>query len=145
AIENLLRAHSYGGTLSARWQATDWWQLDGSISLLQLTIDQAGSHDPTGGAGEANDPDVSFILHSRLDLARNVEFDSYLRFVDDLPNPATPSYLELDLRVGWSPRPGLEVAIVGRNLLDEAHPEFAGTMLTREVRRSLYGTLRWEF
>jgi iron complex outermembrane recepter protein len=145
AIENLLRAHSYGGTLSARWQATDWWQWDGSVSLLQLTIDRAGSRDPTGGAGEANDPDVSFILHSRLDLARNVEFDSYLRFVDDLPSPATPSYLELDLRLGWSLRPGLEVAIVGRNLLDDAHPEFAGTMLTREVQRSVYGTLRWEF
>ena len=149
AIENLLRAHSYGGTLSARWQVTDWWELDGSLSLLQLKIDRANSDDPNRGSGEANDPNRIFIAHSKVDLPHNIEFDSFLRFVDDLPKPRTPSYLALDLRLGWSPRPGLEFAIVGRNLLDSAHPEFVGTdpltNPTREVQRSVYGTFRWEF
>lgn len=67
-----------------------------------------------------------------------------MRYVGDLPNPATPAYLELDLRLAWSPTEQLEPAIVGRNLLDEAHPEFRGRAITREIPRSVYGTVPME-
>ena len=145
-LENLQEGESYGGTLSAKWRVADWWELDGSVSLLQLAIrGRGGSNDESGGTGEANDPDTSFLAHSAIDLPGNVQFDSYLRFVDELPNPATPSYLELDLRLAWSPFKDLEIAIVGRNLLHDSHAEFAGTTITREVPRSVYGTLRWSF
>jgi iron complex outermembrane receptor protein len=95
--------------------------------------------------GEANDPNLSFLAHSAIDLPCNVQFDSFLRFVDELPNPSTPSYLEMDLRLAWSPLKDLELAIVGRNLLHDSHAEFAGATITREVPRSVYGTLRWSF
>ena len=81
----------------------------------------------------------------RRDPNGMLQFDSYLRYVDDLPFPATPAYLELDARLGWSPCQNLELAIVGRNLLDDAHPEFASSPLNREVQRSVYGILRWSF
>ena len=42
--------------------------------------------------------------------------------VNDLPNPATPSYLTADARVAWSPGKDITIAIVGRNLFDDAHP-----------------------
>jgi len=144
-IQNLLRAHSYGATLSSKWRVTDWWQMDGWLSLLHLDVDRSDSLDANQGRGEGNDPEVSFVIHSAIDLPRSVQFDSYLRYVDDLPFPATPSYVQLDLRLGWSPRQDLELAIVGRNLLDNAHPEFASFPLTREVQRSVYGILRWNF
>jgi iron complex outermembrane receptor protein len=148
-IENLLKAQTYGGTLSTRWQVTDWWRLDGSVSLFHLNVDQSNSQDVNHGRGEGNDPETSFIIHSAVDLWKGVKFDSYLRYVDSLPAPATPSYLELDARLAWSPCPDLELAIVGRNLLDNAHPEFAGTNPmtnpTREVERSVYATIRWSF
>lgn len=144
-IENKLRGRSYGGALGAKWRIADWWQVDGSVSLLQLDFSrEPGSADTSGGSTEGNDPNCSFLLHSALDLPAHVQFDSFLRYAGDLPNPATPSYLTLDLRLGWSPRKNLEIAIVGRNLLDDAHPEFSGT-ITREVQRSVYGTLRWSF
>lgn len=147
-LENLGEATSYGGSLAAKWRPTDWWVLDGSVSLLQLDFHGGpGSNDRTGGNGEANDPNASFIAHSAIDLPYRIEFDSFLRYVDSLPNPATPSYLELDLRLGWSPRNNLELAIVGRNLLHDSHPEFAAVPggITHEVPRSVYGTLRWSF
>ncbi|MEO5754622.1 MAG: TonB-dependent receptor [Chthoniobacterales bacterium] len=146
-LKNLGEATSYGGSLAAKWRVADWWELDGSVSLLQLDFHGDGSsNDHTGGIGEANDPNASFIVHSAIDLPRNVQFDSYLRFVDELPNPSTPSYLELDLRLSWSPLQNLELAIVGRNLLHESHPEFAGgSAPTREIPRSVYGTVRWNF
>jgi iron complex outermembrane receptor protein len=146
-FENKLTARSYGGSLAMKWRVTDWWRLDGSVSFLQLDFQRkAGSADPNPGSSEGNDPNCTFLVHSAIDLPYNVQFDSYLRYVGDLPSPATPSYLELDLRLGWSPVKNFEVALVGRNLLDDHHPEFRGTpMPTREVGRSVYGTFRWSF
>lgn len=145
-LENNLTARSYGGSLGMKWRATDWWRVDGSVSFLQLDFyRKAGSADPNPGTSEGNDPNCTFLVHSAIDLPHNVEFDSYLRYVGDLPSPATPSYLELDLRLGWSPIKNFEVALVGRNLLDDHHPEFRGTLITREVGRSIYGTFRWSF
>lgn len=146
-LKNLGEAESYGGSLAAKWQVTPWWVVDGSVSLLQLQYRGGpGSNDRTGGAGEANDPNATAIAHSAIDLPAHITFDSFLRFVDDLPHPATPSYLELDLRLAWSPRENLEFALVGRNLLHDSHPEFAGVgAVTHEVPRSVYGTIRWNF
>jgi len=145
-LQNKLTAESFGGTLGVKWGIADWWRVDGSISILEIDFDRtAGSADPNPGRSEANDPTCSFMVHSAIDLPGNIQFDSYLRYAGDLPSPATPSYLQLDLRLGWSPAKNFEVAIVGRNLLDERHPEFRGTTLTREVGRSVYGTFRWSF
>jgi iron complex outermembrane receptor protein len=145
-IENKLEGTSYGGSLATRWQIADWWRLDGSVSLFHIDLHRApGGHDVNNGTSEANDPECSFIIHSAVDLPWNLRFDSFLRYVDDLPNPHTPSYLTADVRLGWSPRKNCEIAIVGRNLFDNAHPEFAQTTLTREVERSVYATLKWSF
>lgn len=145
-IENKLEGESYGGSLATKWRVMDWWQLDGSVSLLHVDIHRAsGGHDISNGASEANDPECSFIIHSAMDLPWNLRFDSYLRYVDDLPNPHTPSYLTADLRLAWSVRKNIEVAIVGRNLFDNAHPEFQQATLTREVERSVFATFKWSY
>ena len=146
-IENKLAGQTYGGSLAAKWQVTDWWRLDGSISLLHLDIHRTdGGHDVNNGTAEANDPGCTFVIHSAMDLPWHLRLDTYLRYVDDLPNPPhTPSYLTADVRLGWSPRKNCEIAIVGRNLFDEAHPEFATTTVTREVERSVFATFKWSF
>jgi iron complex outermembrane receptor protein len=146
-IENKLEGQSYGGSLATKWQINDWWHVDGSVSLLHVDIHRAsGGHDINNGTGEANDPECSFIIHSAMDLPWHIRLDSFLRYVDDLPNPHTASYLTADVRLGWSFRPNCEIAIVGRNLFDNAHPEFArANMMTREVERSVYGTFKWSF
>ena len=145
-IENKLEGRSYGGSLATNWQIANWWRVDGSVSLFHVDINRApGGHDINNGRGEANDPSCSFMIHSAFDLPWNLRFDSFLRYVDDLPNPYTPSYLTADLRLGWSPRPNCEIAIVGRNLFDNAHPEFRSTSLSREVERTVYATFKWTF
>ncbi|MDB6148441.1 MAG: ligand-gated TonB-dependent outer rane channel [Spartobacteria bacterium] len=145
-IENKLEGQSYGAALAAKWQILNWWRLDGSVSLLHVDIDRApGGHDVNNGAGEANDPGATFIIHSGMDLPWNLQLDSYLRYVDDLPNPHTPSYLTADVRLAWSPRKNLEIAIVGRNLFDEAHPEFRTTATSQEVERSVFATFKWTY
>ena len=144
-LGNKLEGETYGATLTTKWRVTDWWTLDGSVTGLQVDLHRSpGGADRSNGIAEANDPDVMFTLHSAFDLPGRVQFDAVLRYVDDLPHPETPSYLTCDLRLAWSPRKNLEVAIVGRDLFDEAHPEFAGAV-TREVRRSVFATLKWSY
>ena len=54
--------------------------------------------------------------------------------MDNLPSHDVPSYVELDLRLGWWPSDEVELSLVGRNLLHESHPEF-----TRFGKRQLPG------
>ena len=80
-----------------------------------------------------------------MDLPWHVRFDTFLRYVDDLPNPHTASYLTADARLAWTVIKNFEVAIVGRNLFDDRHPEFVRTLNTREVQRTVYATFKWSF
>jgi iron complex outermembrane receptor protein len=66
------------------------------------------------------------------------------RYVDALPALRVPSYTELDMRLGWRPRPDFEVALVGQNLLRHSHLEYpSGGAAAGEVERSVYGKLAW--
>lgn len=144
-IENKLEGQTAGGSLGARWRIFDWWHLDGSVwGISEDLRKKTGGHDVNRARGETNDPDVAFILHSSMDLPWNLTLDGFLRYVDDLPHPHTNSYLAGDVRLAWSPRKNCVLAIVGRNLFDNAHPEFAATP-TREVERSVYATVKWSF
>jgi iron complex outermembrane receptor protein len=147
-FKNKLVGSSYGGSLSTKWKVTDWWELSGWVSLLHEDIHPGpGSADVTHGTSEGNDPNCTAVAKSSLDLPHHVKFDAILRYVDDLPHPATPAYLTADVRIAWSPYPNFEVAFVGRNLFDEKHPEFSSSRpgMTREVGRGFFGTLKWHF
>ncbi|HEV3410560.1 MAG TPA: TonB-dependent receptor plug domain-containing protein [Chthoniobacterales bacterium] len=147
-LRNLNEGETYGTTMSMRSRLTDWWRVDANFSYLQVDFGRGpGSNDPNDGRGEWNDPDYFWTVRSSIDLPWDLQFDTVLRYVDDLPQPATPSYLGLDLRLAWSPNKNIQVAIVGRDLLDPHHPEFRAQppAPTREVNRSVFGTVRWSF
>jgi iron complex outermembrane recepter protein len=146
-IQNKLEGQSYGASLTAKWRITNWWRMDGSVSVIHVDIDpKSGGMDINNGTAEANDPGCTFLIHSAMDLPWHLQFDSFLRYVDDLPHPATPSYLTADVRLAWAPRKNMEIAIVGRNLFDPAHPEFRQTTaVTQEVERSVFATFKWAY
>jgi iron complex outermembrane receptor protein len=56
--------------------------------------------------------------------------------------------VELDVKLGWKPRPDLELSLVGQNLLDRHHeeflPDFIATQPT-EVERSFHIKGIWSF
>jgi iron complex outermembrane receptor protein len=87
-----------------------------------------------------------------LNLPRQIEFDTALRWVDALrtnngPTPGTvPSYFELNARLAWHPYKRLEVSVAGENLLHNHHPEFGFPDATRvEIERSAYGKIAWRY
>jgi iron complex outermembrane receptor protein len=67
-----------------------------------------------------------------------------LRYVGKLPSPENPSYTERGARVAWRASDALELSIVGANLLDDRHSEYV-VPTAREIRRSVYAELLWNF
>jgi iron complex outermembrane receptor protein len=149
-VANNLFGESYGAEISATAQVSKRWRLQGSYSYLDVQLHRrAGSQDSLSEkAAEGSSPHHQFFVRSLLDLGWNIQFDATLRYVDVLPAPQIASYLTLDLRVAWSPRKDVEFALVGQNLLDDRHPEFAPTFVgtqQTEVERSIYGMVVWRF
>jgi iron complex outermembrane receptor protein len=122
-----------------------------SYAYLETRLEASDTHMPIPFPGfgveeEGNDPHNMFSAHSSINLPYNIQFDQLVRFVDELPNPVVHSYLELDLRLAWRPIDHLELALIGRNLLDNQHPEFGpDTPLREEVERSIFGKVTWQF
>ncbi|TAK06617.1 MAG: TonB-dependent receptor, partial [Candidatus Manganitrophaceae bacterium] len=145
---NRMDGATYGVELMSDWQATEWWRLNLTYSLLQIHLTaQAGFPTPTSNEEgiEGSSPHHQAGLSSLLDLPGHLELDGFFRYVDRLPAPAQSirRYYNLDLRVGWHPTRETEVALVGQNLLDNHHPEFSGGT---EVERGVYAkvTVQWK-
>jgi iron complex outermembrane receptor protein len=149
-IENKSFGETYGVEVSATAQLTRQWRVQGSYTYFDALLHgEPSSRDTsTEKTDEGSSPHNQFSIRSLLDLGWNIQFDSTLRYVDVLPAPKVPSYITLDLRLAWSPRKDLEVAIVGRNLVDDRHVEFAPTFIgtqKTDVERSVYGMVVWRY
>ncbi len=135
---------SYGIELACNYAISDTWRLYAQYTVLQMHL-----HDrETGESLEFPDPNNQIYLRSAWDLNKNLEFDLIARYIDELVVDNIPNYITMDARLAWRPRDHWEVAVVGQNLLQEHHWEFAGNTpsspaYATEVPRSVYGTLTW--
>jgi iron complex outermembrane receptor protein len=108
------------------------------------------STDTTSRSTEDASPSSKAAIWSAFDIGHNLQFDVALRYVGDIEVNGVDidSYVEADLRLGWEASPGLELSIIGQNLLDNHHqeflPDFIATQPT-EVERSIYGRVTWNF
>ncbi len=148
-IDNRGSGHTYGAETSARWQATDDWNISGSYSWLQMRLQRdAGSNDMTVAAVAGANPTHQWQLTSRFNVTKQLEFDTSFYHVSALPEPGIPAYTRTDLRLGWRPSPPLEVSVGVQNLFDRGHPEFASAqmnVLPSQVPRNVYATAVWRF
>jgi len=148
---NNMDGESYGAEVTAQWQVMSNWRLQGSYTYLNVSLDlKNDSMDSQSESAEDADPSHKATLWSTYDLGSKWELGSGLRYVSsiDAPGSGADSYVELDLRVGWLPTSNLELSLVGRNLLDDQHPEFQPDfILTQptEVERSVYANAKWRF
>jgi iron complex outermembrane receptor protein len=114
--------------------------------------DLQGNPGTIGGVGVAGGPGHSPRSQAGLrlqgDLTPAVTFDAFLRYVDALPAQTIPAYTELNARLGWRPRPGLELSLNGENLLSPEHMEFGSDSLPvipTRVPRSVFGKAILQF
>ncbi len=149
-VGNEMNGETYGAELVADWRPVDGWRLQATYSYLRILLHlDEGSTDTISESAEEESPRNQFSIRSSMDLYSDVEWDLWLRYVDDLPALNVNSYVSLDTRLAWNLRRDIVFSVVGRNLLDNRHPEFGTPLfvdtLPTEVERSVYGKIEWSF
>ena len=85
---------------------------------------------------------------SSWDIGEHWKFDAIGRYVDNLETLDVPEYITMDLQMAWTPKKNIEVAVIGRNLLDNHHYEFGSVGYPyniTEVERSVFGKVTWRY
>ena len=140
-VGNTIQGHIDGIELAATWEPADGLRIHGATSFLHKTLEPApGSLDISGGEG--NDACCLARLQVFADLRDNLRLTGLLRYISELPDPRLDGYGEADLTLQWDVRRGVELALVGQNLLHDSHPEFYnGQPMLEAYERSVFVTL----
>ncbi|HXE97900.1 MAG TPA: TonB-dependent receptor [Dongiaceae bacterium] len=150
-ITNLNDYDSAGGEISLQWQPRDWWKLKGGYAYIGFFGD--GVDD---SAAVKATPSHQATLRSMLALGRDVDLDLWARYVGANRYPLftnttqivqIPDYVALDVRLAWRPVAGVELSVVGQNLLESRHLETISdqSVVRHEIARSVYGKVTWAF
>lgn len=144
---NRIQATGYGGELSMSWEALASLGVQATYSWLEVDARRDDeSNDTTTVATLEGTPQQQASLRAAWQPLLSWQIDGVVRYVDAYRAHQVPAYTEVDLRAAWAVTPFVEVALVGRNLLDRAHPEAGAAPATRsEIERSLYGQVTWRW
>lgn len=157
-VQNLLpanvnEARTHGLELAVDWHALSWWRLQPAYTYLRVnaasTVSDRASAEDAASTGK-REPRHQWSLRSSMTLSGRSQFDVWLRHVASTtwPGGSAPRYTTMDLRYAWRVLPGLELSVVGQNLLDRRHPEIIPFQLPSEplqIQRSLYVKAKWQF
>jgi len=136
--DTVIWGDTYGFELASTYQINPCWELRSTYSYLVMNLRGEGSN-----ILEGRNPRNQFNLQSHWNLGKSLELDMVWRYVDNLSWVRAPDYLVMDVRLAWEARKGMELSLVGRNLLDAKHLEYApqGTIYPSEVQWGMYGMI----
>lgn len=151
-FQNRQSGQTYGVEAAVNWNPLDWWRFRSAFTWFDMNlVRDANSNDLFIGQQEDVDPNFQFNLRSHIDLAHGFEFDQMIYYVDSIRSGSmsAKAYTRLDLRLGWRPARQWEFSVVGRNLLDSHHQEFAlNTAQTTDlslIERSVFAQVVWRY
>ncbi len=143
-ITSQRQSQIFGFEVYGNWQALSKLRFMPSYSHLQVR-----NQVPLGQEAESGeDPKHQFTLRSQLELHRNVELDTFFRFINKLPGIDVASYKALDIRLAWRPLSNVELSVIGQNLLQSHHQEFAPEVIQTmpvQIQRGVFGKLTVRF
>ncbi|MDB5420924.1 MAG: TonB-dependent receptor, plug [Brevundimonas sp.] len=143
-LTNFGDGHTAGVDAWARYDFTATWRVTAGVSTLHKTLGAPSTAlDISGLASAGDDPAYQLTLRSQSRLRDDLDLDVRLRAVDDLT--VVDHYVEADVRLGWQVRDGLELALIGENLINDAHIETGDALRARAFGRSLRAALRMGF
>jgi iron complex outermembrane receptor protein len=144
-FENGARGRTRGIEAWASWQASKSWRLSGGAVTQHVeTALNPDSKDISGATGLAtSDPSHYWMLRSSYDINDRQELDVTLRRVGALSMPTVPAYTGVDVRYGWRIHRGLELSVIGQNLLGGNHAEYGAPAGRSVSDRALYVKLVW--
>jgi len=152
AFDNNLEGHTHGIEIDTHWKVNDWLDINANYSWLDVDLDLVkSSTDIISESVEDASPQHQANIWFASDLGNRFELDAGVRYVGSIETfglPKTDSYVAVDARLGWSPRKGIDLSLVGQNLFDSGHPEFNPDFIfsiPTEVERSIYGKVTLSF
>jgi iron complex outermembrane receptor protein len=85
-------------------------------------------------------------LQSNLDFARRFHLNLTSRYVSALPAIQVHAYITGDARFAWQPSQQFEFSVVGQNLFQPYHYEYAGSDPGPPIgiRRAVYAQITWK-
>jgi iron complex outermembrane receptor protein len=143
---NGLEGSTIGGEIAPQWKPTSFWTLKGSYSFLHMVLKRGpGSMDIGSAPGIVGaSPQNQVMAQSSFDLPKRISIDLMFRYVSELPAQAISAYSTGDVRLAWSLGRNLEFSVVGSNLLQPYHVEFASDPGPDvAIRRNFYGKVVW--
>lgn len=141
-IANLQEGSASGVETAATFSVRSRWRIQAAHSFLRVNqTPKPGSTDRNEGF-EGNSPRHQVWAASYLTLGDDLDLDLTARHVGEIETHRVAAYSDLDARVAYRPRPRLELAVVGQNLLHRRHAEFGGGFLIDRAVRAR-ATLEW--
>ena len=145
-FRNGLSGKTAGFEIAPDWTPIRWWRLRGSYSYLHMDL----SKEPTSqdastiSSTQGSSPHHQVLVQSSLDFTRRFALDQNFRYLSALPFQQVRAYATADAGFTWHARTGLNLSIVGQNLLQPHHAEYAGDPTGVGIKRSIYGKVTWQ-
>ena len=146
---NNLEGQSWGFEAALTWQSFDWWRWRANYTYLKMDPHTVhGSTNTSATLAEERSPKNQALLWWSFQPLDKLDLDVLMRYTDTLEERHIPAYWGLDMRIAYRFKQGIELAIVGQNLLDKQHQEFTrspGFPSASEIPSSVYGKLTMRF
>ncbi len=152
--ENNLKAQSYGAELSVNWQTTEWWRNYLSYAFINIDVKPAYATVKSDfyavNKNESSTPQHQASLRTNFNVTHDIDFDVWWRYTSSTVANKKPinDYFNTDMRVAWRPVKGLELSLIGQNLIQTQHIEYQGDFLQPQVTyisRGVYAKFNWQF
>lgn len=150
----------YGAEFNCDVKVSDWWDIRGGCSYLNLEIEDDPDFFQYTGLRDEYSPDYMVYIQSLAQITPQLQWDMTCRYVDALHEQFifdrsaavvadVRSYIQLDTRINYRVNDRLDFTIAGRNLLDSDHLEFGGddifvTQARSNAERSIFAAFTWK-
>jgi iron complex outermembrane receptor protein len=145
-LANALKGDTSGGELAPDWKPAHWLEAKGSYSYVHLYVhDKPGFTDDQNTVSDnGSSPHHEATVQALFSIPKGFEFDPEFRYVSSLPAQKVAAYSTGDIRFGWRAAHGLDMSVIGQNLLQPHHAEFGSDVDTIVgIKRDVYARITW--
>ena len=148
-FDNKQQVSAAGGEVSLTVSASPRWRLVANYGLFTVRSRfDADSRNFATAAYDAATPRHQGAVRSLFVLPRRLDADATVYWVGRIDSDNVPAYARLDARLGWRALATLDIALLGRNILDSRHVEFTSSSTASAIttaRRQIAVTSTWRF
>lgn len=145
-VVNTARAFETGVEVDVEWMASEHLRLAAQLTLRDLDAKAANGGNPLGAGFGPGDPQWSAAAQVAWQPVPGLQLDLTMRAVDDAKKHNIDDYTTADLRAAWRLTPAVSIELLGANLLEAGHREYAselGDVDASHVQRTLLARVTW--